>query len=112
MPKYLIEVPHDEDRAACLKVVHLFLTTGSHYLSNCDWGCMDGEHKAWITVDVDSKEDALNIVPPLFRAQARVVRLEKFSQEMVEAMLAGQTPDAANTDAVNTVPKINVSREG
>lgn len=90
MPKYLIEVPHPEDKASCLKVVHIFLKTGSHYLSHCDWGCRDGEHKAWITVDVDSKEEARRIIPPLFRAQAKIVQLEKFSLEMIETMIAQQ----------------------
>lgn len=91
MPKYLIEVPHPEEKRACLEVVHIFLTTGSHYLSNCDWGCMDGVHKAWITVEVDSKEEALRILPPLFRAQARIIQLEKFSLDWVETMLSPQT---------------------
>ena len=86
MPKFLIEVPHPEERVACLQVVHLFLTTGSHYLSNCDWGCMDGDHKAWLTVDVDSKEEALRILPPLFRKQAKIVQLNKFSMDMMESL--------------------------
>lgn len=86
MPKYLIEVPHPEEKSACLEVVHIFLSTGSHYLSHCDWGCKDGVHKAWITVEVDSKEEALRILPPLFRSRAQVTQLEKFSLEWVETM--------------------------
>jgi nicotinate-nucleotide pyrophosphorylase len=49
---------------------------------------MDGEHKAWISVEVDSKEDALRIVPAAFRAQAKVVQLDKFTLEQVESALA------------------------
>ena len=94
MPRYLIEVPHSEDRVACLQVIDIFHKTGSHYLSTCDWGCMDGEHKAWITVEVDSKADALRILPPMFRAQARIVQLCQFSPEMVTAMLAQNAPPA------------------
>lgn len=97
MPRFLIEVAHPEEKVACLEVVKIFLQTGSHYLSHCDWGCMDGVHKAWITVDVDSKAEALRILPPLFRARATVVRLEKFSMEMVETMLSPQ--DARAGDA-------------
>ncbi len=88
MAKFLIEVPHPDESAACLEVVHLFLTTGSHYLSNCDWGCMDGVHKAWITVEVETREEALRILPPLYRSQAKVTRVDKFSLDMVETMLS------------------------
>jgi hypothetical protein len=91
MAKYLIEVPHAPDKLACLRAVQIFLKTGSHYLTHCDWGCTDGEHKAWITIETDSKEDALRIVPPAFRAQAKIVQLGKFSLEQVEAMLAQHT---------------------
>ena len=61
MARFLIEVPHDEEVASCMQVVQTFLQTGSHFLSNADWGCADGEHKAWIILDVDSKEEALGV---------------------------------------------------
>ena len=91
MARYLIEVPHSADKLACLRALHVFLKTGSHYLTHCDWGCMDGEHKAWITVETDSKEEALCIVPPVFRAQAKIVQLDKFSLQQVELALSKHT---------------------
>jgi len=84
MARFLIEVPHDEQVASCVQVVQTFFQTGSHFLSNADWGCQDGEHKAWIIVDVDSKEEALNVVPPVFRSQAKVVKLNKFKMEDID----------------------------
>ena len=87
MPKFLIEVPHEADQLACAQVVKLFLTTGSHFLTHAEWGCMDGEHVAWIVVDVDSKEEARCIVPPAFRSQARIVALNRFSMEQIEGVL-------------------------
>jgi len=44
---------------------------------------MDGEHKAWIIVDVETKEDARAIVPPAYRSQARIVQLTTFSLAQV-----------------------------
>ena len=85
--RFLIEVPHEESRVACARVVDVFLKTGSHFLSTADWGCKDGVHKAWIVVEVDSKEEARGIVPPAFRAQARVVQLNAFSREEIESIL-------------------------
>jgi hypothetical protein len=88
MPKYLIEVPHDENEEACAHVVERFLNYGSHFAVNADWGCMDGVHKAWITIETDNKEDARGILPPAYRAQATIIQLNKFSLDDIEDILA------------------------
>ncbi len=88
MAKFLIEVPHPEETVACARVVDVFLKTGSHYLTGADWGCKDGVHKSWMLVDVDDKEDALRIVPPAFRAHAKVVQLNSFSMKEIDSILA------------------------
>ena len=85
--RFLIEVPHEESTVACARVVDVFLKTGSHFLSNADWGCKDGVHKAWMVVEVDSKDEARGIVPPAFRAQAKVVQLNTFTMEEIEDIL-------------------------
>jgi len=48
MPRFLIEVPHEEETVACARAVKVFLDSGSHFLTHADWGCKDGEHKAWL----------------------------------------------------------------
>ena len=85
--RFLIEVPHEESTLACARVVDVFLKTGSHFLSNADWGCRDGVHKAWMIVEVDSKDEARNIVPPAFREQALVVKLNAFTTEEIDRIL-------------------------
>jgi hypothetical protein len=87
MSKFLIEVPHAEEEQACLEVVDVFLKSGSHFLTNAEWGCMDGEHKAWIIVEADNKEEARCILPPAFRPEAKVVGLNRFSMEEIEQSL-------------------------
>jgi hypothetical protein len=79
MARYLIEVPHEANRVACGQAVQVFLGTGSHFMTHADFGCADGEHKAWLTVEVATREEALRILPPALRVRARVVRLSKFS---------------------------------
>jgi hypothetical protein len=88
MARFFIEVPHEEEEVACARVVEIFLKSGSHFVTHADWGCMDGEHKAWIIAEVDSKEEARFILPPLFRAQAKIVQLNKFSMEQIDAILS------------------------
>lgn len=87
MAKFLIEIAHEGDMLACATVVQVFLSAGSHLLSQSDWGCMDGVHSAWITVDVESKEAALQLIPPTFRKQAKVIGLNKFTLEQIDALL-------------------------
>ncbi len=88
MARFLIEVPHEPEELACARVVEIFLRTGSHFVTHTDWGCMDGEHKAWLIVEVDSKEEARSVLPPAFRPQARIVGLNKFTMEQVDAIIA------------------------
>ena len=87
MPQFLIEVPHSEEPVACAREVHVFLSTGSHFLSHAHWGCMDGVHCAWLVVEVANKEEARMVVPPLFRSRARIVGLNKFNLEQIEAVV-------------------------
>ena len=88
MPKFLIEVPHDSDKVACSRAVQIFLSTGSHFLSNAEWGCLDGVHCAWMIVEVESKAEGLGIVPPMFRPGTRIVGLNRFSLPKIEAFLS------------------------
>ena len=78
MAKFLIEVPHESEVVSCARAIKVLLESGSHFLTHADFGCHDGVHKAWLVVDVDSKDEARNIVPPAFRRQASVVQLCKF----------------------------------
>jgi hypothetical protein len=95
MARYLLEVPHGPDHVACDRAARIFLATGSHFLTHADFGCSDGEHKAWLTVEVDSREEALRILPPGLRAHARVVQLSKFSLSSFGEMLREHLQRAA-----------------
>jgi hypothetical protein len=48
---------------------------------------MDGEHSAWIAVEADSKAEARMVVPPAFRADARIISLNKFTMEQIDEIL-------------------------
>jgi hypothetical protein len=78
MSKFLVEVHHGADKIECKRAISILLRTGSHFIINADWGCLDGVHKAWFFMDVDSKEDALRIVPPAYRKDTVITQLTKF----------------------------------
>ena len=86
MPRFLVEVPHEGTYAACVRAVEVFLQTGSHALTHADWGCKDGDHRAWLVVEVDSRDEARNVIPPLFRPLAKVIQLNAFTLKDLEDM--------------------------
>lgn len=87
MSRFLVELSHDPEELACARVVKVFLASGSHLLTNADWGCKDGAHSAWLIVDVDTKEEARLTIPVPFRAQARIVALNKYEMEEIDEIL-------------------------
>ena len=87
MARYLIEIPHESEKVACLRSVSVLLSTGSHFLTNADYGCMDGVHKAWFFMDAKSKEEALMVVPPAFRKETKISELTKFTLKEINDML-------------------------
>ena len=87
MPRFYIEIPHEAEKVACLRAVKVLQETGSHFLTNADYGCKDGDHAARIVVEVDSKNEALMIVPSAYRPKAKVVQLNSFSVEEIDELL-------------------------
>ena len=90
--RFLIEVPHEPNPVPCARAVEVFLKSGSHFLTHADWGCRDGEHKAWMVVEVGSRDEARGILPPALRSQARIVQLNTFSMKEVEDILSQHAP--------------------
>ena len=86
MARFLIEVPHDSGAKVCVQAVEELLKTGAHFFTKADWGCRDGVHKAWLFVEVDTRNDARAIVPPAFRDKANYVQLNGFTIAEVEHM--------------------------
>jgi hypothetical protein len=87
MAKFLIEVPHEATTEACIRAVDAFLRSGSHFLTHADWGCQDGDHRAWVMLEVDSREEARNVIPPIFQAQAKIIKLNTFTTAELEHMM-------------------------
>jgi hypothetical protein len=85
--RYLIEVTHESETLACARAIKLLLQTGSHFLTHADFGCMDNDHRAWIVVEADSKEEARNLVPAIYRTRATVTGLNKFSLDEIDALI-------------------------
>ena len=55
------------------RAIKVLLESGSHFLTHADFGCQDSVHKAWIIVEADGKDEARNMLPPVYRRQAAIV---------------------------------------
>ena len=87
MTKFIVEVSHSPEKIECLRTIQIFLSSGSHFLTHADWGCLDGEHKAWFFMEVENKEEALRVVPPYYRKDTKITKLSKFNLTEVENLL-------------------------
>ena len=87
MSKYLTDIPHGSEKIECLRSVSILLSSGSHFLTNADWGCMDGQHKAWFFMDANNKDEALMVVPPAYRKDTKISQLNKFNLKEVQELL-------------------------
>lgn len=87
MPRFLIESSHTNEHEGCVKALDAITKHGSHLMTHIEWGCDDGVHIGWLVVDLDTREEALQLIPPQYRSRSRVVRLRTWSREEIEKML-------------------------
>ena len=64
-------------------MLNAFLRAGAHYLTHAEWGCLGGEHTAWIVVEAENANDARLMVPPVIRNTALLVELSTFTPEQI-----------------------------
>ena len=68
MGRYLVESPHDAgDCDEIIKEIH-----AAGYLHHFEWGCHDGSHCGWASIETDNREHAKQIVPWRIRDKARI----------------------------------------
>jgi replicative superfamily II helicase len=93
MEKFLIEIINGGDTASCLRSIQSFLASRTHYVTSAEWGCIEGEKKAWLIIKTSNSDDAMRIIPAAYRETARITRLHKFSgKEIDESLLS--SPEA------------------
>jgi len=78
---FLIEVPHENSAYECYRAIRVFMETGSHFLANAKWGCPGDDHRAVLIVEVENREQALQIVPPMYRHIAKITETVNFTSE-------------------------------
>jgi hypothetical protein len=77
MQRFLIETPHSAND--CQMLVDQVYAMG--YLYHFDWGCKAGVHSGWAIIEAENEADARLAVPPMVRNKARIVLLNKFTDD-------------------------------
>jgi hypothetical protein len=48
---------------------------------------VEQEHKAWMVAEGESKDEVRSILPPPYRSQAKIVKLNKFTLEEIDEII-------------------------
>ena len=83
LTRFLVEVPHTiED---CLQALDETKALGNEKLMKWSWGCVTGDHTAYILVDAKNEAEALKWVPASETSKAKVMKLTVFTPEQIQA---------------------------
>jgi hypothetical protein len=88
MPQYMVQLTHSDEHDACVRALEMIERYGSHLMTHINWGCRAGVHSGWMILEFANREEALQIVPPQFREEARVIEVNQFSREDIADMVA------------------------
>jgi len=83
LERFLIIAPHTPE--SCLKALDDMEAYSPALLTKTDWGCMAGDHTGYVVVEAASEQAARDLLPPSARAAARVVKLNKFTEEQIRS---------------------------
>jgi len=98
MEKFLIEIRNGGDRASCLRSIQSFLSSRTHFVTSVEWGCIEGEHKAWLIIKTGNREDAMRIIPAAYRQNAKITRLHKFTEKEINESTLEQPSFVSSND--------------
>ena len=56
-------------------------------MTNARFGCHDDDHRGWIMVEAESKEEAKMVIPPAYREKAQITKVNKFTPEELDNLL-------------------------
>jgi hypothetical protein len=101
MEKFLIEIKNGGDTASCLRSIQSFLSSRSHFVTSVEWGCLEGESKAWLIIKTSNRADALRIIPAAYRQSAKITQLHKFTGKEINESMLNHTAVALQNDIIS-----------
>ncbi len=80
--KYMVVTTHNADQ--CLQVMDDVVKQNRKILDKCWMGCMSGEHTGYAMVDARRESDALKMLPPALRTNAKATRVSKLTPKQIK----------------------------
>ena len=75
-------VTESHTKEECLKALDDAKAVGTGFLNKCDWGCMAGDHTAYLILE-GKDEAAVRKSLPAAWSNANIVKLNKFTAEQI-----------------------------
>jgi hypothetical protein len=75
MARYFISTKHTQEQ--CLQALDEELAKGPDILDKFVYGCKEGDHTGYAIVDVNSKSDALAMIPDFLQDSACIARVDR-----------------------------------
>ncbi len=77
MHRFIIISEHTAED--CKMAVKHFREHHAGFIAHFEWGCYDNDHTAYLITEANNHEEAMLLVPPLFRPKARAIQLTTFN---------------------------------
>jgi len=82
-PRFLITSPHSAEM--CLAALDDLSAHAPNLLAKMDFGCKVGDHNGYAIVHAENADAARKMLPESLRAGAKIVELNKFTQEQIKS---------------------------
>jgi hypothetical protein len=80
--RFLVTEKHTKEE--CLNALDEVSKVGKKFLDQCDFGCMAGDHSAYVILEGKDEAEIQKMLPASW-ATAKIVRLNKFTPEQIAA---------------------------
>lgn len=78
---YMVTVPHTPE--SCLAAMDE-MAKNKKLLKDVEWGCMSGDHTAYLRTTANSPQDAISKLPEPMRANAKAEKVVKLTPKQIE----------------------------
>jgi hypothetical protein len=83
MNTYYIELPNTgEDCKTAIKSIY-----AHGYLTHFEWGCKEGHHIGFFSMETEDSQDPLRILPAFMRKNAKVYKVHKLLRKKLTACI-------------------------
>jgi hypothetical protein len=80
--RFLVTAPHTKEE--CMKTLDEAKAVGKNFLAKVDWGCMAGDHTAYVILEAKDEAAVREMIPASW-SEVRVVKLNKFTPAQIES---------------------------